>query len=61
MKSKFKKFEPMTQTANQKVDELIRRGGIVVGEKRDHVLIQRLESVAKIDQFGRVEWSVKNP
>lgn len=59
MEKKFKKFEPMSQTANAKIDELLKRGGIIIQEKRDHILIQRMESVAKIDQFGRVEWSAE--
>lgn len=56
MDRKFKKFEPMTPTAGQKIDELIKRGGKIINERRDHILIQRMESVAKIDQYGRVEW-----
>lgn len=57
MDRKFKKFEPMSQTANQKIEELVKRGGVIISEKRDHVLVRRMESVAKIDQFGRVEWA----
>lgn len=57
METKFKKFEPMAQVANQKIDELIKRGGTIVSEQRTHVLIQRMESVACIDQYGRVEWT----
>ena len=60
MKTKFKKFEPMTLTAQQRIDELVKRGGIIINERRDHVLIQRMESFAKIDQYGRVEWTDKN-
>lgn len=60
MKNKFKKFEPMTPTAQQRIEELVKRGGIIINERRDHVLIQRMESVAKIDQYGRVEWTDKN-
>lgn len=56
MQKKFKKFEPMSNTAEQKIDELLKRGGFIIEEKRDHIFIQRMESVAKIDQFGRVEW-----
>jgi len=56
MNKKFKKFEPMAPTAQQKIEELVKRGGTIILEKRDHVLIQRMESVAKIDQYGRVEW-----
>lgn len=59
MERKFKKFEPMSSLANQKIKELIDRGGIVISEHRNHVLIKRMESVAKIDQFGRVSWSAE--
>jgi hypothetical protein len=57
MDKKFKKFEPMSNVANQKIDELIKRGGKIVSEYREYVLVQRLESIAKIDQFGRVVWN----
>lgn len=50
----------MTTVANQKIDELIKRGGTIISERRDHVLVQRLESIAKIDQYGRVEWMPEN-
>lgn len=60
MEKKFKKFEPMSITATQKIDELVKRGGIIINEKRDHIVIKRLESVAKIDQYGRVEWSAES-
>lgn len=57
MEKKFKKFEPMSITAKEKIDELIKRGGVIVKEQRDYIQIKRLESIAKIDQFGRVEWT----
>lgn len=57
MYKKFKKFEPMSTDANQKIDDLVKRGGTVISETRQYVLIKRYESVAKIDQFGRVEWN----
>lgn len=57
MDKKFKKFEPMSIDANQKIDDLIKRGGTIVSENRSYVLIKRFESIAKIDQFGRVEWN----
>lgn len=60
METKFKKFEPMTQLAGQKIDELVKRGGQIILERRDHVLVKRIESVAKIDQYGRVEWMPEN-
>lgn len=60
MNTKFKKFEPMTPTAQQRIDDLVKRGGIIINERKDHVLIQRMESFARIDQYGRVEWTDKN-
>jgi len=60
MNKQFKKFEPMTPTAQQRIEELVKRGGVVINERRDQILIQRMESVAKIDQYGRVEWTDKN-
>lgn len=57
MKNTFTKFEPMSQVANQKIDYLIDRGGAIILERRSFVLIKRIDSVAKIDQFGRVEWT----
>lgn len=57
MEIKFKKFEPMSITARQTIDELLKRGGVIISEQRSHVLIKRMESVAKIDQYGRVEWA----
>lgn len=54
--TKFKKFEPMTQVVNQKVNELLKRGGIIILEKREFIEIKRMQSIAKIDQYGRVEW-----
>ena len=46
----------MTQVVNQKVDELLKRGGTIILEKREFVEIKRMQSIAKIDQYGRVEW-----
>ncbi len=57
MNKKFKKFEPLSTTATEKIEELLKRGGVIVKEQREFVHIKRLESVAKIDQFGRVEWN----
>lgn len=53
---KFKKFEPLSFEAETKVNELIKRGGRIITEKREYIEISRLQSIAKIDQHGRVEW-----
>jgi len=56
MPYKFKRFEPMSLTATQKIDELLKRGGVVIAEKKEYVEIKRIASIAKVDQWGRVEW-----
>lgn len=55
----FKRFEPIAPTARIKIKELLERGGAIVVEKREFVDIQRYQSVARIDQYGRVEWRQK--
>lgn len=56
MEIKFKRFEPVAPAATIKIKELLERGGSVIVERRDFIEILRLQSVAKVDQFGRVEW-----
>ncbi len=56
MQKQFKKFEPMSLTATQKINELLQRGGILIVERKDYVEIKRISSIAKVDQWGRVEW-----
>jgi len=53
---KLKKFEPLSLDATQKIQDLIKRGGHIILEKKDYVEIKRISSIAKIDQWGRVEW-----
>jgi hypothetical protein len=56
MELKFKKFEPASQVAQIKISELVQRGGIIVEDRRDYVEVKRQQSIAHIDQYGRVEW-----
>jgi hypothetical protein len=56
MELKFKKFEPANQVAKIKISELVQRGGIIVEDRREYVEVKRLQSIAHIDQYGRVEW-----
>jgi hypothetical protein len=56
MDVKFKKFEPVAPIATIKIKELLQRGGNIILEKREFVDVVRLQSVARIDQQGRVEW-----
>lgn len=53
---KFGNFEPLHKQAQLKITELIKRGGKVIVERREYVEIRRYQSIAKIDQWGRVEW-----
>lgn len=59
MQIKFKRFVPIAPTATIKIKELLDRGGSVIAEKREFVDIERQQSVARIDQQGRVEWRQK--
>jgi hypothetical protein len=52
----LKKFQPLSQDATNRINELIKRNGKLIVETKTHVEIQRYESIAKIDQWGRVEW-----
>ena len=56
MQLQFKKFQPATQVAVVKVQELVQRGGQIVVERREYVEVKRMQSIAHIDQYGRVEW-----
>jgi hypothetical protein len=53
---KFKKFEPLSNHATITVKDFLKRGGSVITEQKTYIEIQRLTSIAKIDQHGRVEW-----
>jgi hypothetical protein len=52
----LKRFEPINILAKQMITDLVKRGGEVITVKKDFVEIKRQQSVAKIDQHGRVEW-----
>lgn len=56
METKLKKFQPIAPNARTVVEDLFKRGGVLVKETREYVEIARLESLAHIDQMGRVEW-----
>jgi hypothetical protein len=56
MELKFKKFEPANQVAKIKISELVQRGGTIVEDRREYVEVKREQSIAHIDQYGRVEW-----
>ena len=56
MEIKLKKFEPATPVAKIKISELVQRGGVIIEDRRDYVEVKRQQSIAHIDQYGRVEW-----
>lgn len=56
MEIKFKRFEPVAPAATFRIKELLQRGGSILSEHREFVDVQRQQSVARIDQQGRVEW-----
>jgi hypothetical protein len=53
---KFKRFQPVVPVAAVKVQELVQRGGEIIAERREYVEVKRMQSIAHIDQYGRVEW-----
>ena len=58
-KQKFLKvFKPATASVLASVNDLIKRGGVVIEAKEDRVRILREQSVALVDAYGRVTWSV---
>ncbi len=56
VKIKFKKFEPFTKNASTTIEDLVNRSGVIITETKTFVEIQRMSSIAKVDQWGRVEW-----
>lgn len=52
----LKRFEPVSYTAKKLISELVDRGGEIITVKREYVEILRQQSIAKVDQHGRVEW-----
>jgi len=60
MKTQFRKFQPLNDSTKNTVELLINRGGRIVNERKDYIEIQRLESIARVDQLGRVEWRPVN-
>lgn len=59
MSPKFRKFQPMALEVSHKIKMLLDRGGRVINERKEFVEVQRQDSIAKIDQWGRVDWRAK--
>lgn len=46
----------MAPTAEEKIKLILDRGGQIIVETKTYVDIKRLSSIARVDQYGRVEW-----
>lgn len=57
MNNAYKRFQPATMQASDLVRDLTVRGGMIITDRKEYIEIRRLDSVAKIDQLGRVEWT----
>lgn len=51
------RFEPNTPLARNQVDELVRRGAIIVAVRPALVTLKRAGQTACADSWGRVEWA----
>ena len=60
MNTQFKKFQPLNDSTKTTVELLINRGGHIVVDRKDYIEIRRLESIARVDNLGRVEWRSVN-
>jgi hypothetical protein len=48
MERQFKKFQPMTQVVNQKINELLNRGGTIILEKKEFIEINECRVSQKL-------------
>lgn len=51
------RFEPINPQARDCVDELVRRGAVVLDVSPQRVLLRRETQVATVDSAGRVSWA----
>tara|TARA_B100001105_G_C22394672_1_gene446123 strand:- start:991 stop:1224 length:234 start_codon:yes stop_codon:yes gene_type:complete len=51
------RFEPQSPFARSQVDELVKRGAVVVAVRAALVTLKRAGQTARIDSWGRVEWA----
>ncbi len=57
-KLSLKRFKPATASVKATVEDLLSRGAVLIDVKETAVRVLRQQSVASIDCFGRVVWSV---
>ena len=51
------RFQPIDPNARARVDELVRRGAVVLNVSSQQVLLRRAAQVATVDAAGRVSWA----
>lgn len=51
------RFQPIDPNARARVDELVRRGAVVLNVSSQQVLLGRAAQVATVDAAGRVTWA----
>ncbi|HQR72716.1 MAG TPA: hypothetical protein PLE54_19120 [Burkholderiaceae bacterium] len=51
------RFEPINPIARARVDELLRRGAVVLNVSSQQVLLRRAAQLATVDASGRVSWA----
>lgn len=51
------RFQPIDPNARARVDELVRRGAVVLNVSPQQVLLRRAAQVATVDAAGRVSWA----
>jgi hypothetical protein len=55
----FRKFEPIGPTVKATVEYIVKRGGTIVKDHRDQLVLERAGQWAVVDRFGRVSWQEK--
>jgi hypothetical protein len=55
----FTKFQPYGSVPKSKVEFIFQRGGSLIEDHPDRVVLEREGQVATVDQWGRVTWSQK--
>lgn len=54
--ARIEKFQPQHCHATLKIYDLVKRGGIIQEVTRHYVDVLRLNTVARVDRVGQIEW-----
>lgn len=57
----FKKFKPQVSSTTSFINDLINQGATLLKESATMIELQRMQSIASIDQYGRVTWREATP